>query len=224
MSSKIVKYFKIDSTNLEAKRLIDIQSIENTVIISAKRQTQGRGRLDRAWVSMEGNLMFSIVLPQSWVKLPKLLPACTAIAVREAISPNNNILFKWPNDVLIAENENPKKCCGILIEKYGDFYIIGIGVNVEFAPENNVVFPAACLKQYSLVVHGEEKIFQNLLPLLNQSNKEIINKWQEKNFFHNKNVKINEINGIFYGVDENFNAILLCGNEKNVVSFGDVGM
>jgi len=224
MSSKIVKYFEIDSTNLEAKRLIDVQSIENTIIISAKKQTQGRGRLDRTWISMEGNLMFSIVLPQSWVKFPKLLPACCAIAVREAIFPNGNISFKWPNDILIVENENPKKCCGILIEKYSDFYIIGIGINVEFAPENNTVFPAACLKQYSLIVQDEEKIFQNLLPLLNQGNKEIINKWQEKNFFQNKNVKINEINGVFKGVDENFNAILLCGNEKKVVSFGDVGM
>ena len=224
MSSKIVKYFEIDSTNLEAKRLIDVQSVENTVIISAKRQTHGRGRLDRNWISMEGNLMFSIVLPQSWVRLPMLLPACCAIAVREAIYPNNSILFKWPNDVLIAENENPKKCCGILIEKYGDFYIIGIGINVEFAPEGNTVFPAACLKQYSIEIQDEEKIFQNLLPLLNKSNKEIVSKWQESNFFQNKSVKINEIEGIFNGVDENFNAIVLCGNEKKIVSFGDVGM
>ncbi len=62
MSSKILNFFEIDSTSLEAKRIIDaknlLNSLQNNIIITAKIQTQGRGRLDRNWVSLEGNMMF----------------------------------------------------------------------------------------------------------------------------------------------------------------------
>jgi BirA family biotin operon repressor/biotin-[acetyl-CoA-carboxylase] ligase len=35
--------------------------------------------------------------------------------------------IKFPNDIII----NEKKICGILIERKGDFYIVGIGINIK---------------------------------------------------------------------------------------------
>ena len=47
------------------------------------------------------------------------------------------IQIKWPNDVLMDE----KKLSGILIEKEGDFAIIGVGVNINSHPKRNETIP-----------------------------------------------------------------------------------
>ncbi len=226
MSSKILNFFEIDSTNLEARRIIDsktvLNSLQNNIIITAKIQTQGRGRLDRSWVSLEGNMMFSIVIPRAWVKRFSTLPACVCLAIFGEISPNIDVKFKWPNDILFVENDIPKKFCGILIEAFQDFVIIGIGVNVVHSPENGTLFPATNLEMHSLNITNEEKINDSLLEILNDNQRNVMNLWQKNNYFHGKSVKINGIDGIFEGVDENFCVILNTNQGRKIITFGDV--
>ena len=196
---KIFKYHEIDSTNLEAKRLVDLNTIEptlqNTAIVSAEIQTHGRGRLEREWKSIKENMMFSLVFPVQWVKHPTL-PACVCIAVKEAITPSNTVYFKWPNDVIINDAGTPKKCCGILIEVYRGFCIVGIGINVVHHPELTM-YEATNLKQHNLTIQNEEIIFQNLRSLLQKNPQDITKLWNKDNFFLNKTVKISENQGIF---------------------------
>ena len=61
--SAIIHYDVIDSTNLESKRLIDKEKIFSPTWIIASKQTAGRGRGNKKWVSQEGNLLASLVLP-----------------------------------------------------------------------------------------------------------------------------------------------------------------
>ena len=49
--------------------------------------------------------------------------------VLEAYSSDLNL--KWPNDIILQE----KKLGGILCENFGDFSIIGIGINFENEPD-----------------------------------------------------------------------------------------
>ncbi len=227
MSSKILKFFEIDSTNLESKRIIDSKTILNdlqsNIIVTAQVQTQGRGRLDRNWVSLQGNMMFSIVIPKAWVKNFNTLPACVCLAIFREISPNIDVKFKWPNDLLIIENDIPKKFCGVLIETHGEFLIVGIGINLVDNPFEITIFSSTHLQKYGIQISSEEKINASLLEILNENQVEVLKKWQEMNYFQGKNVKINGIEGIFEGVHENFSVILRNNaKETRIITFGDV--
>ena len=57
-------YFKlnhVDSTNDEVKKLIQ-QKQSIPMLLLAKKQSKGRGRLNRKWVSLDGNLFFSFAI------------------------------------------------------------------------------------------------------------------------------------------------------------------
>ncbi|MFC2034282.1 biotin--[acetyl-CoA-carboxylase] ligase [Chloroflexota bacterium] len=105
---------------------------EGTVIITDK-QTAGRGRINRVWLSPKGNLAVSIILRPELTHLPSLI-MLASLAVVHSINKVTglNPQIKWPNDVLI----NDKKVSGILIENdvkanKVNHTIIGIGVNIN---------------------------------------------------------------------------------------------
>ena len=117
----------MDTARLEARR----GAAEGTVIIAGE-QTEGRGRLQRTWLSPAGNIALSIVLYPDIAGLPYLV-MIASLAVAHSIERVSGLKagIKWPNDVLIGG----KKVCGILIENEvkGNsvaYAIVGIGINV----------------------------------------------------------------------------------------------
>lgn len=145
-------YEKIDSTNLEAKRLADGGAPEGTVVV-ADCQERGRGRLGRVWTSPAGcGLWMSMVLKPSFpAAQASMVTLVTAMAVMEAIQETAGVQvhIKWPNDLVVQG----KKVCGILTEMSMEegrisFIVPGIGVNV-----NNSGFPEElCEKAISLAM------------------------------------------------------------------------
>lgn len=132
---KICRYHEIDSTNMEARRLAEVDEAHGTVVV-AESQTSGRGRRGRRWNSTEGaGLWFSMILRPDI--LPEYAPALTlvaAMAVTKAVERMTGTKpgIKWPNDLVLSG----KKVCGILTEmnvgQDGIKYIIlGIGINVK---------------------------------------------------------------------------------------------
>lgn len=131
----------MDSTNTCAKTLGEKNVIDGTVVVT-ERQTAGRGRRGRNWISPEGNCYFSLLLkPSIQTENASRLTLVTALALVEAIERVSGLKpqIKWPNDVVI----NGKKLCGILTESSVDvdglkYVVIGVGVNVNqknFDPE-----------------------------------------------------------------------------------------
>ena len=59
MKIRIKKFKKVKSTNDIAITLIKKNVSEPTLII-AERQTHGRGRIGKKWISKKGNLMISL--------------------------------------------------------------------------------------------------------------------------------------------------------------------
>ena len=122
----------VGSTNTEAKNLI-IEGETEGLIVIAKRQTAGRGRKERPWLSPIGGLYFSIVLrPRLGTENAPLLGLLGACAVSRSLNGLgvSRVGLKWPNDVLIGRS----KIAGILSEAVyiGDDpagVAIGIGVN-----------------------------------------------------------------------------------------------
>lgn len=113
--------------------------------LAARRQTGGRGRMGREWLSHEGNLFLSVVLrppkdyPMTWI------PLATALAVYEVaaeLSARNELVLKWPNDLGLRDRKlGFRKVGGILCEGFGNsggsFVVAGIGVNCAIASETD---------------------------------------------------------------------------------------
>jgi BirA family biotin operon repressor/biotin-[acetyl-CoA-carboxylase] ligase len=102
----------------------------------ADRQTAGRGRLGRSWSDGRGNFMGStLVRVVAGDPPPQTLALVAGLAVHAAVSsqipPPARAMLKWPNDVLVGG----AKLAGILLERFADHVVVGIGVNLAQAPD-----------------------------------------------------------------------------------------
>jgi BirA family transcriptional regulator, biotin operon repressor / biotin---[acetyl-CoA-carboxylase] ligase len=115
------------------QRLLE-DSAEGAVAV-AEEQTEGRGRLGRAWHAPPGtSVLVSLLLepPVASDRLPELTPlageACAdAIAAVTGLAPT----IKPPNDVLVGG----RKVAGILAEARDGRVVLGIGINVNVAAD-----------------------------------------------------------------------------------------
>lgn len=132
------------STNRDMAR-IAAEGIGEGVLLTAGRQSQGRGRMERVWFSPPGlNLYFSLLLrpavePIRAVSLPLVVGLAVAEAVT-ALAPELEARVKWPNDILI----NGRKVGGVLCEMQTEAdrvrsIIAGAGVNINMTAKD---FPA----------------------------------------------------------------------------------
>ena len=148
-------YAELDSTNQEARRLAEAGE-HGPVWIMAERQTVGRGRRGRAWISPEGNLAATLLLrPRAPQAVTGQLSFAAALAVADLaahFAPDAAIAVKWPNDVLT----NGKKLAGILLEGGNAWLAIGIGINLAAHPEGTE-FPATSLAQLGIAVPSPEE-------------------------------------------------------------------
>lgn len=101
----------------------------------ADRQTGGRGRLGREWISPDGNVYASTLVrlrlddpPASSLAFAVAIAAYDALGI---IAPSAAFQIKWPNDILTMAGE---KLCGMLLERSDDAVIIGLGINLTEAP------------------------------------------------------------------------------------------
>jgi len=138
----ILRFDSIDSTNLEAMRQAKSGAAEGLIII-AREQLRGRGRLERSWHSpKDAGLYFSLVLRPSFeIDRWPLISVAAALGVTEALAKvcRLTVDIKWPNDLCIG----PRKLGGILAETSdGAAVILGIGINLtsqSFPPDLNQV-------------------------------------------------------------------------------------
>ena len=136
---------QIDSTNSELMRRARAGRLEPTLLV-AERQTAGRGRLGKEWLSsdlMDGaSLTFSVGLPMApldWYGLS----LAVGLSIVESLHPS--LQLKWPNDVWFQG----RKLGGVLIETVcvGDvrFAVIGVGINIQARDAAGLQTPPAAL-------------------------------------------------------------------------------
>ncbi len=129
-SMKIIELEVTDSTNEYCKRTDSGEDI----IVTAKRQTSGRGTKGRSFSSDLGGLYISVMRHNplaAEAAFKVMIDSCTAVCKtlqRFGLSP----IIRWANDVLV----NGKKICGTLIENTfcgGKVVrsIVGMGINVN---------------------------------------------------------------------------------------------
>ena len=163
MKIKIKKFKKVKSTNEIALQLIK-QKVSEPTLILTERQTHGRGRIGKKWVSKKGNLLFSIFFKFDQRKINfKQFAILNALLLKNVLSKtiSKKIKIKWPNDLLF----NRVKFCGILQEviKFNnfDYLIVGIGLNTNVVPQNKS-FKSTSLKNILNKKVSNQKILMNI--------------------------------------------------------------
>ena len=132
LAKDIIYLPETDSSNIQAKRLGENGGKNGTVVVT-NRQTAGRGRRGKEWISPAGNCYFSMLLyPDVRVDRASMITLISAMAVAKTVKEISGLcaMIKWPNDVVV----NGKKICGILTEsstdlEYIQYVVVGIGIN-----------------------------------------------------------------------------------------------
>jgi BirA family transcriptional regulator, biotin operon repressor / biotin---[acetyl-CoA-carboxylase] ligase len=162
------RHFRVtDSTNSRARELVEAGAPGGTVV-TARGQTEGRGRQGRVWTAPEGKaLLYSGILrplDERHLLLPLSVPLAVC-ATAESLRPGIECQVKWPNDVWLEE----RKLAGILIEAkpQDGWAVIGVGLNLSIAPHefpDDLRQPAVSL--FSSRAGGRERGSVGRSPLL----------------------------------------------------------
>ena len=164
MKIKIKNYKKVKSTNDVAIKLIKRNILEPT-LITTEKQTNGRGRIGKKWISLKGNLFITLFFKFDQKRINfKQFAVLNAFLIKKVISKiiSKKIKIKWPNDLLF----NKLKFCGILQEviKFNnfDYLIVGIGLNTNTVPQNKS-FKSTCLKNILNKKIDNQKILKKIV-------------------------------------------------------------
>lgn len=131
---------EVGSTQDELRKLADEGAPEGTLVI-AERQTKGRGRMGRSWLSPAGKgIWMSLLLrPRVPLQLTPQLTLLAAVALSRAITRvvPLPIGIKWPNDLLV----NGRKISGILLESAAEderlrYVVVGLGISANLDAED----------------------------------------------------------------------------------------
>ena len=135
IGTRLVYFDETDSTNTRARKLAEEGAPHGTLVV-ADRQTAGKGRRGKSWVSPAGTgIWMSMVLRPSMSPMSaSMLTLIAGLAVVRGVKESTGLeaMIKWPNDAVL----NGKKICGILTEMSTEvecirYVIPGIGINVN---------------------------------------------------------------------------------------------
>jgi len=232
---RLATYDEIGSTNTEALSRAR-QGERGPLWLVAKRQTSGRGRHGRTWVSESGNLYATLLLsePGPAARAPELA-FVAAIATYDAVADaapalQSQLKLKWPNDLLCGG----KKLAGVLIEGEAAAVAIGIGVNCRHHPAE-AAYPATDLAAQGATVSPDD-----LMRLLLKTMMTRLSQWEAGAGFapirqawlaraqdHHSAIRVRigerELSGHYEGIDDTGRLLLrLASGVLETISAGDV--
>lgn len=162
---------QIGSTNDQMKAwLAEGRVLPAGTVLLTDYQSAGRGRLDRRWEAPPGtSLLFSVLFRPGWpAEKSGWLTMLAGLAVAEAIEAVTGLdaRLKWPNDIMLRQNDGWAKTAGMLLDSTIDpagsleSVILGIGLNVNIPAE---ALPEAMTPATSLLVAGGQPVDRRLL-------------------------------------------------------------
>lgn len=229
-----IHYFPEVSSTMDIARDLARKGCPHFTVIIAGRQTKGRGRLKRTWLSSEGGIYFTMVIrPELPAALSFKTNFAASLVLAQILQKKYGIdaMVKWPNDILV----NGKKISGMLSEMETEadmvsFINIGIGINVNNDPALDEP-KASSLKK----ILGNEIPRKDLLSefldkfekrIDNIARDDVITEWKQCTTTLNQNVRIvtahDEFEGFALDVDDSGALILKQrdGSIKRVI-YGD---
>jgi len=234
----------IDSTQNQALKMADDPANNGTVIIAAK-QTGGKGRSGRKWISPKGGIWLSIILqPKFDISITTLFPIASALALSNALEKTFKIFpeLKWPNDLTIKG----KKIAGMLVDvslesNKIENLVLGVGINFDIdvkqiektlkgspnfygvaslCEQKNKIKPIQLVQTFFVEL---EKIYD----LLNtKQTKKIISEWTKRSSTIGKKVELDTIDGKIKGkaIKIDYDGALLVSDNNKIIRIiaGDI--
>ena len=194
---RIFKFKEIDSTNKFLKEMKEKEDYDTAI---ADTQVMGRGRRGNKWSSEKGGAYFSFLLKEDkniafeeYTKLP-LVIGYSLLKTFESIEPELNFMFKWTNDIYIFN----KKISGILVEKLEDYFVIGIGINLNNEIKGEIKSTAVSMTEITFKEYKIEEIIisviknfkKNLAFYFNGNWNKILFELNQKNYLFGKDLCI----------------------------------
>ncbi len=207
----------IDSTNAEALRAVD-RGEAAPFLVLAERQSAGRGRRGRTWVSpFAENLYYSLVLRiEGGMRQLEGLSLVVGLAVMQALRELGiaKAGLKWPNDVLVEQ----RKIAGILLELVGDpadvcHVVLGIGINVNMQSTDAVdqqwtsmqLEAGKAIDRNQLVALLDQRLQEYLALHREQGFGPIQAQWEANHLWQGRAVSliagVNQVDGVVLGID-----------------------
>ena len=242
LGNRIYYFNTIDTTQNFAMNIASKKNEDGSVVIS-KKQTGGKGRMNRKWKSPVGGIWMSIIIhPKFDITYATLVPIATSLAICIAIEKTLkiNTKLKWPNDVTVKG----EKVAGVLINasmisNQIENMVLGIGINFKINPNelrNSIkktpnFYGVATLVKKNQNMSPLVKQFlyelENVLQLINSGQiKKIINGWTKRSSTIGRNVSILTNEGHKSGkavrIDNEGGLIISKGKKTDRVLVGDV--
>ncbi len=236
----VLVFDTIDSTNAEALRAIQ-RGDAAPFLVLAERQTAGRGRRGRKWVSpFAENIYYSLVLRiQGGMRQLEGLSLVVGLAVLQALRESGvqSAGLKWPNDLLVGQ----KKIAGILLELVGDpadvcHVVLGVGINVNMQSADEVDQQWTSMKLES----GRPFDRNTLVALLGVTLQKYLDRhqmggftaiqheWEQNHLWQGRLVSLtagsNQIDGEVLGIDSQGALRLRVGGVEKVFSGGELSL
>ncbi|WP_213941520.1 bifunctional biotin--[acetyl-CoA-carboxylase] ligase/biotin operon repressor BirA [Pseudomonas sp. dw_612] len=230
----------IDSTNAEALRAIERGQAAPFLVV-AERQTAGRGRRGRKWVSpFAENIYYSLVLRiEGGMRQLEGLSLVVGLAVMHALRKQGvpGVGLKWPNDLLVGQ----KKIAGILLELVGDpadvcHVVLGVGINVNMQLADEVDQEWTSMRLESGQVFDRNQLVAELgLVLQAYLNRHQIDgfaaihaEWEQNHLWQGRSVSliagVNRIDGVVMGIDSQGALRLKVGDVEKIFSGGELSL
>ncbi|VVQ11596.1 Bifunctional ligase/repressor BirA [Pseudomonas fluorescens] len=236
----VLVFDSIDSTNAEALRAIERLQAAPFLVL-AERQTAGRGRRGRKWVSpFAENIYCSVVLRvEGGMRQLEGLSLVVGLAVMQALRGVGvqGVGLKWPNDVLVGQ----KKIAGILLELVGDpadvcHVVIGVGINVNMQMTDEVdqqwtsvrLESGRVIDRNYLVAELEMTLQKYLERHRDGGFSAVQDEWQQNHLWQGRAVSliagVNQIDGEVLGIDSQGGLRLKVDGVEKVFSGGELSL
>lgn len=168
---KIIKLDTINSTNSYLREMAIHQDIDNFTVVTANHQSEGKGQIDKKWITEPNkNLTFSILLKEKYqIPNKKYINIAVSLALYDWFTQKKvkNLSIKWPNDIMAGSN----KLSGILIEtmiRGSKIYhtVIGIGINVNQQQFSTEIKSASSLSLETNKTYNLDLLLLEILPMI----------------------------------------------------------
>ena len=174
-------------------------------VVVADHQTAGRGRHGRSWEAPSGSGLFVTFV----VEPSPVVVFAAGVAAAEACG--RGVQLKWPNDLILDD----RKLGGILAEIRHEHALVGIGINLSWAPVGAAKLEA-----------DRDALLDRLLPLMRRwtatEPAAIIQRWRELSWTLGQTVRVELGGEVIEGVAEDVagDGALLVGGRRIIA--GDV--
>ena len=237
-------YDSLDSTQNQALKITNDVKNDGALVVASK-QTMGKGRSGRKWVSPKGGIWISIILfPKFDISITTLFPIASSLALSYAIEKIFKISpeLKWPNDITIKG----KKVAGMLVDvslesNKIESLVLGVGINfnintkeVEKILKNTPNFYGVATlsdknknQKAIKLIQGFLTELEKIYSALNEKKiSQIISEWTKRSSTIGKKIELETINGKITGkaikIDYDGALVMSNNNKMERIIAGDI--